>query len=70
VAQSTAEYPRAMTEAQRAEIGVCVVCAKPGATGSISIKSEQRSDRAYRFFIHLECLKKVAKPGFAGLKDI
>lgn len=56
-----------MTETKH---GVCVVCARPGATGSISLASEKHPERMYQFFIHRECLKEVAKSGFIGFEDL
>jgi hypothetical protein len=50
--------------------GVCVVCARPGATGTITLKSEKHPERTYEFYIHRECLKDVAKPGFVGLDEL
>jgi hypothetical protein len=32
--------------------------------------TETRPDRTYEFFIHAECLKSVAKAGFAGLEKV
>ena len=52
------------------ESGVCVVCARPGGEGTITLSSEQRPERTYKFFIHRECLKEIAKPGFVGISDL
>ena len=58
----------AMTEQQQS--GVCVICARPGGDGTVVVESEKHPKRTYKFFIHRDCLKEVAKPGFAGLKDL
>jgi hypothetical protein len=49
----------------------CVICGRSGAAGSIRLPaSEKHPDRMYEFFIHAECLKRVAKPGFAGVEKL
>jgi hypothetical protein len=50
---------------------VCAICGRSGAAGSVSLPPrEKRPDRMYEFFIHAECFKAVAKPGFAGLERL
>jgi hypothetical protein len=50
---------------------VCAICGRSGAAGSVSLPPrEKHPDRMYEFFIHAECFKAVAKPGFAGLERL
>jgi hypothetical protein len=49
----------------------CVICAKPiedAAPARLVVGSGQHSGRTY--FVHPACLKRVAKQGFAGIKDL
>lgn len=52
--------------------GACVICGKKidGYRCDLLTESEQHPERTYHFFVHPACLKKVAKPGFAGLRDL
>jgi hypothetical protein len=51
----------------------CVICAKPTSQarrGEIIVRTQQHPERTFHFFLHPECLRKVAKPGFVGLDQI
>jgi hypothetical protein len=52
--------------------GWCVICGKRIESTRVELvtKSDQHPERTYRFSAHLTCLKKVAKPGFAGIADL